>query len=85
MRKRNHDGGPEPDRAAERHDPLEVIRELCQRSMHRDYCRVRAAHRCRLSYTNRLVVRSPGGTYGAVTIRDLVSPEFSTRNSYLAF
>ena len=48
--------------------------------------RVRAAPQVQVElYTNRLVVRSPGGIYGAVTIRDFGQPGVSsTRNSYLA-
>ena len=65
--------------------PLEAIRELLVNAlMHRDYSPGARGSQVQVElYTNRLVVRSPGG--GAVTIRDFGQPGVSsTRNSYLA-
>ena len=67
--------------------PLEAIRELLVNAlMHRDYSPGARGSQVQVElYTNRLVVRSPGGIYGAVTIRDFGQPGVSsTRNSYLA-
>ncbi|WP_314659577.1 ATP-binding protein [uncultured Rothia sp.] len=67
--------------------PLEAIRELLVNAlMHRDYSPGARGSQVQVElYTNRLVVRSPGGIYGAVAIRDFGQPGVSsTRNSYLA-
>lgn len=67
--------------------PLEAIRELLVNAlMHRGYSPGARGSQVQVElYTNRLVVRSPGGIYGAVTIRDFGQPGVSsTRNSYLA-
>lgn len=67
--------------------PLEAIRELLVNAlMHRDYSPGARGSQVQVElYTNRLVVRNPGGIYGAVTIRDFGQPGVSsTRNSYLA-
>lgn len=68
--------------------PLDVIRELVVNAlMHRDYSpEARGAQIQVELYPDRLVVRSPGGLYGPITVADLGDAEHSstTRNPTLA-
>lgn len=68
--------------------PLDVIRELVVNAlMHRDYSpEARGAQVQVELYPDRLVVRSPGGLFGPITIADLGSAEHSStsRNQTLA-
>ncbi|MCA0438635.1 MAG: putative DNA binding domain-containing protein [Austwickia sp.] len=67
--------------------PVEVVRELVVNAlMHRDYSsQARGAQVQVELYPDRLVVRSPGGFFGAVDPADLGAPDVSSsRNALLA-
>ena len=67
--------------------PTDAIRELLVNAvMHRDYSPGARGAQVQVElYTDRLVVRSPGGIFGSVNIRDFGQPGVSsTRNAFLA-
>lgn len=67
--------------------PTDAIRELLVNAvMHRDYSPGARGAQVQVElYTDRLVVRSPGGIFGSVNIRDFGQPGISsTRNAFLA-
>ncbi len=68
--------------------PLEVLRELLVNAlMHRDYSPAARGTQIQIElYADRLVVRSPGGLYGANSVDVLGTPEqvSSSRNAVLA-
>ena len=67
--------------------PTDAIRELLVNAvMHRDYSPSARGTQVHVElYTDRLVVRSPGGIFGPVNIRDFGLPGVSsTRNTFLA-
>lgn len=75
-----------------RHDrydyPLDVLRELLVNAlMHRDYSPEGRGAQVQVElYADRLVIRSPGGLFGSVTVEQLGSDDIisSSRNQFLA-
>lgn len=67
--------------------PIEVVRELIVNAlMHRDYSPKARGSQVQVElFTDRLVVRSPGGFYGPVDAQDFGAPDISSsRNALIA-